>query len=209
MSSSEVAQKPAVTPATATSPSNLKLEANRANAKKSTGPKTALGKSRSRMNALKHGLFVCPTLPTVRTYNDKKCHKDLIEGLLKFFAPENIVEELLVQQIADCHWKLSQIQRIDSWTMDFTLADVEQEYDPRRSVFCDGHVMDCEELLAFRERRRKDYEKMRYLCEGVSPLVSVYSSRYERKLYKALAELERLQRERMSRAALLEGKSEI
>ena len=32
------------------------LEANRANARRSTGPKTASGKARSSMNGLKHGL---------------------------------------------------------------------------------------------------------------------------------------------------------
>ena len=32
------------------------LNANRANAKSSTGPRTEAGKSRSRLNALKHGL---------------------------------------------------------------------------------------------------------------------------------------------------------
>jgi hypothetical protein len=36
--------------------SQKQLEANRANAKQSTGPKTAQGKSRSSLNALKHGL---------------------------------------------------------------------------------------------------------------------------------------------------------
>ena len=34
-----------------------KLEANRRNAKKSTGPKTKLGKSWSRLNASKHGIL--------------------------------------------------------------------------------------------------------------------------------------------------------
>jgi hypothetical protein len=36
--------------------SEAKLQANRANAKKSTGPRTALGKAWSRRNALRHGL---------------------------------------------------------------------------------------------------------------------------------------------------------
>ena len=33
------------------------IEANRLNAKKSTGPRTAEGKAAVRLNALKHGLF--------------------------------------------------------------------------------------------------------------------------------------------------------
>src|SRR5262249_19303999 len=36
---------------------NGRIQANRANAKKSTRPKSELGKSRSRLNALKKGLF--------------------------------------------------------------------------------------------------------------------------------------------------------
>jgi hypothetical protein len=38
-------------------PSERRLDANRENAKKSTGPKTLRGKGHSRFNALKHGLF--------------------------------------------------------------------------------------------------------------------------------------------------------
>lgn len=47
---------------TATTPSEARIKANRANAKKSTGPKSVEGKAQSRANALKHG-FCATVLP--------------------------------------------------------------------------------------------------------------------------------------------------
>jgi hypothetical protein len=41
--------------------SERKLQANQANAKRSTGPKTESGKAASRRNALKHGITSCST----------------------------------------------------------------------------------------------------------------------------------------------------
>ena len=44
--------------------SSRRAEANRQNAQKSTGPKTAEGKARSRFNAVKHGMRAAtPVLP--------------------------------------------------------------------------------------------------------------------------------------------------
>ena len=57
--------------------SQRKIEANRRNAKRSTGPKTALGKKRSRANALKHGLAAAALRPV-----EKPDDKELYESLL-------------------------------------------------------------------------------------------------------------------------------
>ena len=43
--------------------SSAKAEANRRNAQKSTGPKTAAGKNRVRLNALKHALYAYVSNP--------------------------------------------------------------------------------------------------------------------------------------------------
>lgn len=57
--------------------SQRKIEANRRNAKRSTGPRTALGKARSRANALKHGLASAVLRPV-----DKAEDKEFYEALL-------------------------------------------------------------------------------------------------------------------------------
>ena len=83
--------------------SERKLAANRANAQKSSGPKTASGKERSRLNALKHGMrsehdFLPGELDAkVQTAFQK--WKDQLR-------PEGYVETTLVHQAARCSCKL-------------------------------------------------------------------------------------------------------
>ena len=58
MNAPQVREDAAVSPEVEISnpPSNARVEANRRNARKSTGPKTVEGKEKSRRNSLKHGL---------------------------------------------------------------------------------------------------------------------------------------------------------
>ena len=79
------------------------IEANRANATKSTGPKTAAGKSRSRMNAHKHGL-TAETLTIVgENVGD---FEDLREALIARFGPRCVLEAELVERLAGLLWRL-------------------------------------------------------------------------------------------------------
>ena len=58
-------------------------EANRKNARKSTGPKTPRGKAASSMNALKHGIFA----------RNPGCGKDASSGRVEWTAVEIIEDE--------------------------------------------------------------------------------------------------------------------
>jgi hypothetical protein len=83
------------------------IEANRRNAVKSTGPRTAGGKAVSSMNALKHGIFSREVL--VRGLNRKESSRDLAALYQRFWDdwhPVGPTEEMLVDQIVTAHWRL-------------------------------------------------------------------------------------------------------
>jgi len=86
--------------------SEKKLEANRANAQKSTGPRTDAGKDVSRMNAVKHGLLAQAVVITAGDYQeDPEEFTQLLDDLREQFAPVGVAEDLEVQTIARCYWR--------------------------------------------------------------------------------------------------------
>ena len=74
-----------------------RAEANRINAQRSSGPKTELGKSRSKMNALKHGLSA---KKIVIGDEDPKEFEALRAALERDWQPETAFESELVDQLA-------------------------------------------------------------------------------------------------------------
>ena len=89
-----------------------KIEANRRNSQKSTGPKTPEGKAVVARNALKHGLLSRnPVLPGEDPYGE---FPELVESLHQYYAPENPVNANLVEDLAGVMWKLRRAGRIQS-----------------------------------------------------------------------------------------------
>jgi hypothetical protein len=88
-----------------------KQTANRENAKRSTGPKTEMGKAASRLNAIQHGLTAdTPLLPG----EDAQARAALFTGLREDLAPEGSLEHELVSQIASVIWRLRRIERVEA-----------------------------------------------------------------------------------------------
>ena len=100
-------EQPASTPVPAERKpiSAAKLAANRRNGQKSKGPKTEEGKSRSRWNALKHG--VLSQRLVVFNENDGQTYTLLLENLRRDLNPGNALEEILIEKIAMAYWRLS------------------------------------------------------------------------------------------------------
>ena len=91
--------------------SRKKIEANRRNAKKSTGPKTEEGKAKSSMNAYKHGLT------SQRVWLDEEEEMDFREfrrGLLDELMPIGSLETQFVCRIAAQMWRLARVPGIEA-----------------------------------------------------------------------------------------------
>ena len=87
------------------------IQANRNNAKKSTGPRTEHGKAASSQNALKHGLLA---RDAVLPGEDPTDYEAQIAALEADIQPEGALECELVRQLADAQWRMRRLARIES-----------------------------------------------------------------------------------------------
>jgi hypothetical protein len=91
--------------------SQKQLAANRRNALQSTGPRTAAGKSVSRLNAAKHGALARQVVARGRFQKESiDDFKTLCQEYHQSLAPEGPLEEMLVGQIVTVVWRLRRVR---------------------------------------------------------------------------------------------------
>ncbi len=134
-----------------------KIEANRANAKKSTGPRTAEGKAAAALNAVRHAvLSAAPVVPG----EDPAAWADHLAGVLASLAPAGLLEERLAARAASLLWRLDRLTRFEAASV---TAGVESAVLPRPTDEGDplagfdlGRAADLPEALAAaRDKARK------------------------------------------------------
>ncbi len=91
--------------------SERKIQANRRNALRSTGPKTKRGKETAARNSLRHALLArSVVIMQGPAKEDKAEFEGLLAALWDYFHPEGAMEELLVQEIVVSYWKEKRAQ---------------------------------------------------------------------------------------------------
>ena len=88
------------------------IEANRENALKSTGPKSAAGKAASSANALSHGLTAAHAM--VLPDEDEEAFERLRQGVIADLEPAGALQEALAQRIAVLLWRLDRTARLEA-----------------------------------------------------------------------------------------------
>ncbi|MDB4285531.1 hypothetical protein N9903_01340 [bacterium] len=151
-------------------------EANRKNAKKSTGPRTPTGKAIASKNALKHGLLSEKVLlPCDEDGKELEAFAARIRGALR---PVGELEGLLSERVITAAWRLRRVLTIETEMF-------HDKSHTTRGVFGDEQSEECRGVgHAFVSAAHNE--------DSFSKL-SRYEVTIERSLYRALHELQRLQ----------------
>ena len=116
---------------------DAQIQANRENAKKSTGPRTPEGKARVSKNALKHGLLAQDSVIPGEDPAEFDRHLTTYQDT---YLPRNCVEKEIVRQIADSAWRMRRLSRIEATVMTAGIERTrvhQQTYRPERTR--EGH----------------------------------------------------------------------
>jgi hypothetical protein len=113
--------------------SERKVQANRRNGIRSTGPKTERGKRTVARNAIKHGVLAREVVITAGDGEESlEEFNDSVQQLCEYYKPVGFVEESLVQTIATCWWRKARViraengeirKRLDTVAVDGALRD--------------------------------------------------------------------------------------
>lgn len=170
-----------------------KIEANRRNALKSTGPKTAAGKKVVAQNATKYGFFSKGLLIRHPFGNEsQKEYDDCYGRIRQHFQPEGFAEECWVEKIAVYLWRLRRVMRFESGQIALNMIENQDTLQKQ----------DSEKSNASGPRPPRDSEpesRTDHLClppRDLAELILRYEPMLNRQLNLAFAELERLQRHR-------------
>ena len=89
----------------------VKVETNRRNAMRSTGPRTEAGRAVVAGNGLRHGLF--STKPVLAGIEREEDWRDHLAGMVASLAPVGHLEQVLAERVALCLWRLGRVARYE------------------------------------------------------------------------------------------------
>jgi hypothetical protein len=165
------------------------VAANRQNAQRSTGPRTANGKARVAFNALKHGL----TGKQVVLPNESSADFDTFrEGLFNALAPHDELEGILAEKIVIDAWRLRRVPLLESALYRRGLQELIEDEEQEVQY---GHAH-ADALAKLTESRSKLSAEMTVVFQnypGTFTNLSRHEAALSRSFLRNLHELQRLQ----------------
>ena len=106
-----------------------KISANRKNAQLSTGPKTALGKAKSALNAVKHGIFTKECLKNISD-EEARDYEALRLGVFESLKPKDQMQAILCDKIAIDVWRLRKVLAFEQGTSHLETLNLDASGSP-------------------------------------------------------------------------------
>src|SRR5689334_8999522 len=156
--------------------------ANRRNSLASTGPRSQMGKSIVASNPIRHGLT---SRQVVLKSESQQEYDALLAGLRNSHQPANEQEELLVNEIADCSWRLQRARKIEHRLFSTYTNIFGTDPDPDDKNVLRAHSDPDAALLLAWKKQSDELEKLRR-----------YATTIERTYFRAIDTLVKLQKER-------------
>jgi hypothetical protein len=174
--------------------SEKKLDTNRSNALRSTGPRTPEGKAASALNSVVHGVRARQAVLILEQWPE---FRQLCADLTEEWQPKTPTEKFQVEQMAVIQWKLGRLDAAENSAIlqstEFHLAFKNlEEYKTEKGTIRLPNMICKRETEALRNIDR--YGQM--------------ISRLERSYYRALETLQRLQDRRERNERRLPGKNQ-
>ena len=169
--------------------SSKKLDANRRNARLSTGPKTEQGRANSRRNALKHGVLASALLVSNGLGAEDSAEFDeLLRSLHEDLLPVGVLEKMLVEKIAVFWWRQRRALQCEAGLVERAFVPI-PETDIQFLSRTIGVSSRAPEQEAIKSHLRLP------LGEDLDCILR-YETTMQRQLVHAINQLERLQRAR-------------
>lgn len=163
--------------------SEKQIAANRRNSQKSTGPKSHLGKSRSKLNALRHGLYSKEVV--IRTGDGKediKEFEEFLDDLIDTYKPSGPLEEQQIDFIATTSWRIKRAIRkergeiqgqLDTFEIDEEIRSITEiipekpgvGFRPARLKYPDN-TNDIKSLVQHLRKAKAEIEENGFLCNS-------------------------------------------
>jgi hypothetical protein len=171
--------------------SAAQVQANRANAQKSTGPRTAEGKAVAAQNAVRHGLLAKEVVVKGEDPAEFELYRD---QMLEELAPAGQMESMLAHRIVGLSWRLRRAERLQAAAFD----KVEDQSKPPElvlspeqasrllAVLAETGVQPPEPVAAGPAVGRRAVQD--FAQERVLDRLLVYERRIESSLYRTMGE---------------------
>jgi hypothetical protein len=199
--------------------SEKQLQANRKNAQKSTGPRTAKGKAKISKNAFKHGLL---SEDIIIPGEDPKLFAYIKQELVEQLDPIGFQEAEIAERMAVLMWRLRRVYRVEAriFAYEQAVAEVDRTGAERKShevkvdkflalSFADLEIDDEEEYAKASEAEDAAIAHLAKISTGIGRAfmqdaagndalskLSRYETAIDRSLSRLRTELEWLQRMR-------------